>query len=87
MIATLAKVPGWLLDKLRYAYDRYPAQTLTAVASAVVYVAAWRGIVVEQQDALTAVGYVVPILLAGRVVHNKVEPVKGVRKPTPLKKR
>jgi len=74
----------WALKQAGYIYERYPAQTISVIASGIVYVAALKGIVVEKQDALTAAAYVATILIGGRIVHNKVEPVAGVRKPPKL---
>jgi len=57
-------------------YKKEPVVVLTAVASAVVFVAANFGIVVDQTSVLSALELVVPILLGGVVTRSLVSPVK-----------
>jgi hypothetical protein len=56
-------------------YKTEPVVVLAAVASAVVFVAANFGVVVDQTSLLSALEYIVPILLGGAVARSKVSPV------------
>jgi hypothetical protein len=56
-------------------YKTEPVVVLAAVASAVVFVAANFGIVVDQTSVLSALEYIVPILGFGVVARYKVTPV------------
>ena len=62
-------------DLIVNTYQDYPARTISAVASAVVFVAASQGIVVDESSVLEALAVVLPILLGGNVIHNRVSPV------------
>ena len=64
-----------VFDAIVDTYQQYPARTISFVASAVVFVAASQGIVVDEVDVLSALGYVLPILLGGNAIHNRVSPV------------
>jgi len=64
-----------ILNYLFGFYQREPAVVLGAVASAVVFVAALVGVVVPQTDVLTALAYVVPIILGFLGIRSKVTPV------------
>lgn len=57
-------------------YKTEPVVVYSAVAAAVVFVAANFGIVVDQTSVLSALEYVVPILLTGVAARSLVSPVK-----------
>lgn len=65
-----------LVATARVYYRAYPAVCNSVLASAVVYVAARLGFVVDKQSALSALAYALPIILLGGVkTHRKVKPL------------
>lgn len=65
-----------LVNYVKNLYKTEPVVVFSAVAAAVVFVAANFGIVVDETSVLSALEYVVPILLGGAVARSKVTPVK-----------
>lgn len=64
-----------ILDNAVALYRREPARINAAVVSAVVFLAAKFGVVVSEQDILTSVLVVLPIILGGERTRSKVSPV------------
>lgn len=56
-------------------YAREPVRVAAAVVSAVVFVAAKAGLVLDAQTTAVAAAIVLPILLGGEVARKKVTPV------------
>jgi ABC-type Co2+ transport system permease subunit len=65
-----------VINYVKNLYKTEPVVVLSAVAAAVVFVAANFGIVVDETSVLSALEYVVPILLGGAVARSLVSPVK-----------
>ncbi len=64
-----------LVDRLVNLYKTEPVVVLSAVASAIVFLAANFGIVVNETSVLSALEYIVPILGLGVYARTKVTPV------------
>jgi hypothetical protein len=65
-----------ILDLVKQVYRDYPAMVNSALAAAVVFVAAKLGVVVDKQSAVASIAYALPIVLLGGVkTHRKVTPV------------
>lgn len=65
-----------VLANLLYTFDTEPVRVYTVGAAAVVFLAAKLGIVVPQQDAVDALAFCLPILVAGVGARRKVTPVR-----------
>lgn len=63
-----------MLERVRGLWAVDPVRAATAVAAVVVFVCAKRGLIVEQQDVITALLLVVPVVLGGDQVARRVEP-------------
>lgn len=79
MLKNVTRRLRWLIedvyDLVMTTYEMYPARAISVAASVVVFVAASQGIVIEEQDVLPALAIVLPILLGGNAIHNRVTPV------------
>ena len=64
-----------ILENAVALYRREPARINAAAVSAVVFLAAKLGIVISEQDVLTSVLLVLPIVLGGEHTRAKVSPV------------
>lgn len=62
------------LEGLRVLAARYPARTVSLVTSAVVFAAAQAHIVVPRQSIVQTVGFIVPVLISGELIHRRVSP-------------
>jgi hypothetical protein len=71
---SLSKLITNLITRVKNLYHTEPVVVLTAVASAVVFVAANFGIVVNETSLLSAFEYIVPLLLTGGVIRSQVTP-------------
>ena len=65
-----------VINYVKNLYHTEPVVVLSAVAAAVVFVAANFGVVVDETSVLSALEYVVPILLGSAVTRSLVSPVK-----------
>ena len=65
-----------LVNYVKNLYATEPVVVYSAVAAAVVFVAANFGIVVNETSLLSALEYIVPILLGGVAARSLVSPVK-----------
>lgn len=67
-----------LLDLIYRARDliaKYPARTISVVASAVVFLAARLGVVVPEQSVVHSLEFILPLILSGELTHRRVSPV------------
>lgn len=63
-----------LLDRLRRYYERNPARTLSLLAAVVVFVAAKAGLVLPEATVAQALSAVLPIIVGGQLIHDRVSP-------------
>lgn len=62
-------------DLIAYTWEQYPARSISTLAGVIVFVCASQGIVVDESSVLEALAVVLPILLGGNAIHNRVSPV------------
>lgn len=64
----------------RKLWAKEPARVVSVVAAGAVFVCAKVGVVVPAQSVLSAVGFVLPLLLSGELIRSQVTPAPAVPK-------
>ncbi len=74
----MKQYPKQALALVKKLWAKEPARVVSVVAAAVVFIAASLGVVLPHESVLSAVGFVLPILLGGEVIRSQVSPVAKV---------
>lgn len=67
---------SYLFAQAKALYAKEPARAISAVAGAIVFLAADAGIVLPDQSVIAALGFALPLIFGGEAIRSRVSPSK-----------